>query len=389
MESLKDISKEKVSLAEMLNDFSIDRVMAIDINWNIIAWNHASELASGLSKEDVLGKNFLEVFTSLKSDKELLHAMHGAFLGNKTFVPSDKSKLHRYYYENHFIPLKENGRKVIGIMNIMHDVAHRIKAENQLQELNTALAERYEQLEKLSEELASFTNITTHNIKEPLQFIYTSLELLMKAEGRLLSDGSKANLRRMQGSLNRINRLIDDIVELFKINSVIQPSIPVDLNLILKRSLQHLQRKITERDVTIENEPLPFVTGIPDMLQLLFQNLLDNAIKFQPEGKAPVINITTRELKLDEKTHVPDPKGRHFICVSFQDNGIGMKQEDLKKIFGMFEQIHDKKKYPGSGLGLAFSQKIMDTHKGFIEVESEPDKGSLFKCYFPYDPAIN
>jgi len=80
----------KAGLAEMMNDCSIDRVMAIDLNWNIIAWNQASEVASGLSREDVLGKNLLDVFASIKSDKEIMHAIHNAFLGNKTFVLSDK-----------------------------------------------------------------------------------------------------------------------------------------------------------------------------------------------------------------------------------------------------------------------------------------------------------
>jgi len=379
----------KVTLAEMLNDCSIDRVMAIDLNWNIIAWNQASELASGLSRIDVLGKNLLDVFSSLKEDKEIMHAIHAAFLGNKTFVLSDKSKLHRYYYENHFIPLKENGRKVIGVMNIMHDVAHRIKAENQLKELNTALSEKYSQLEKLSEELTSFTSITTHNIKEPLQFIYTSLELLMKAEGRVLADSSKANLRRMQVSLNRINMLIEDIVELFQINTVTQPSVPIDLNIILNKVKHNFQRKISERNVTVHSDKLPFVSGIPEMLTLLFQNIIDNAIKFQPEGKSPLIDIRWRQLNINKTTSEPDEKGDPYICITFTDNGIGIPEGELQKVFGMFVQLHEKKKYPGSGLGLSFSQKIMDTHKGLITVESDEGKGSAFHCYFPFDPAIN
>ncbi len=380
---------EKMSLAEMLNDCSIDRVMAIDLDWNIIAWNQASELASGLAKKDVIGKNLLEVFPSLKSDKELMHAIHGAFLGRKTFVLSDKEKLHRYYYENHFIPLKENSRKVIGVMNIMHDVAHRIKAETQLKELNTALAEKYKQLEKLSDELTTFTSITTHNIKEPLKFIYTSLELLVQAEGRHLSDSSKANLRRMQVSLNRINRLIDDIVELFKINAGTQPIIPVNLNDVLEKVKQQLQRKISERNVSIQTNGLPTVGGIAEMLQLMFVHLIDNAIKFQPEGKSPEIEITASEVRIDEVTRMPNPNGALYTRISFRDNGIGIPADSKDRVFVMFEQLHEKKKYPGSGLGLAFCQKIMDTHEGYIELESVEGQGSIFHCYFPFRAVIN
>ncbi|RYY22846.1 MAG: PAS domain S-box protein [Chitinophagaceae bacterium] len=148
MEKMQGTVNEKMSLAEMLNDCSIDRVMAIDLDWNIIAWNQASELASGLAKKDVIGKNLLEVFPSLKSDKELMHAIHGAFLGRKTFVLSDKEKLHRYYYENHFTPLKDETGRVIGVLNIKHDVAHRVKAENELKALNKSLARKNKELKQ-------------------------------------------------------------------------------------------------------------------------------------------------------------------------------------------------------------------------------------------------
>ncbi|RYF87726.1 MAG: HAMP domain-containing histidine kinase, partial [Chitinophagaceae bacterium] len=275
------------------------------------------------------------------------------------------------------------------VMNIMHDVAHRIKAETQLKELNTALAEKYKQLEKLSDELTTFTSITTHNIKEPLKFIYTSLELLVQAEGRHLSDSSKANLRRMQVSLNRINRLIDDIVELFKINAGTQPIIPVNLNDVLEKVKQQLQRKISERNVSIQTNGLPTVGGIAEMLQLMFVHLIDNAIKFQPEGKSPEIEITASEVRIDEVTRMPNPNGALYTRISFRDNGIGIPADSKDRVFVMFEQLHEKKKYPGSGLGLAFCQKIMDTHEGYIELESVEGQGSIFHCYFPFRAVIN
>ncbi len=380
---------EKMSLAEMLTDCSIDRVMAIDLDWNIISWNQASEIASGLSKKDVIGKNLLEIFPSLKTDKELMHAIHSAFLGKKTFVLSDKAKLHRYYYENHFIPLKENSRKVIGVMNIMHDVAHRIKAENQLKELNTALAEKYKQLEQLSQELNTFTSITTNNIKEPLKFIYTSLELLVQAEGRHLSDSSKANLRRMQVSLNRINRLIDDIADLFKINGGTNAFVPVDLNEVVEKAKQQLNRKITERNVTLNAGSLPTINGIAEMLQLLFVHLIDNAIKFQPEGKSPEIEISASEFRIDEATGIADPNGSIYMRVTFRDNGIGIPADARDRVFVMFEQLQEKKKFPGSGLGLTFCKKIMNMHEGFINVDSESDQGSAFHCYFPFKSLVS
>ena len=205
----------------------------------------------------------------------------------------------------------------------------------------------------------------------------------------MLADSSKANLRRMQVSLNRINRLIDDIVELFKINAATQPSVPVDLNNVLGKVKQNFHRKISERSVTIDAAGLPVVTGIPDMIQLLFQNLIDNSIKFQQEGKPPMITIAARDVRMDTKSHEPDPKGDLYQCITFTDNGIGIPTEDQSKIFGMFVQLHEKKKFPGSGLGLTFSQKIMETHGGFMKVESTENVGSVFSCYFPNDASGN
>ncbi|RYF96461.1 MAG: PAS domain-containing sensor histidine kinase [Chitinophagaceae bacterium] len=370
------------ALSDLLNDCSIDRVMAINCEWEIIAWNATSELLTGLNRQDVLGKQLTEVFPSITNDLEMRAAIESAFGGYKTYLPSAAGRFNRHNIENHFIPLKD-GRRVVAVMNIMHDVAHRIKAETQLQNLNSALAEKYSQLEKLSEELTSFTSITTDNIREPLQYIYTSLELIMKSEGRVLGDSSKANLRRMQVSLNRINRLIEDITELFRINSAIQTNVPVDLNIILEKVKQAFQRKISERNVTITCTELPEVKGIAEMLQLLFQNLIDNSIKFRHEERSPVIEITSSVVILNKDIAGHDVKGNKHFCVSFKDNGIGIPAEHLQKIFTMFVQLNDKKKYPGSGLGLTFSRKIMDTHKGFITVSSNVDLGTTFNCYFP------
>src|SRR5688572_23767495 len=122
---------DKESLADMLNDCSIDRVLAIDNDWNIIAWNRTSELISGVSKAEVIGKNLLEAFPQILEDEEMLKAIKEAFNGRKSFLPANHGSFNRTYSENHFIPLKDSHGNVVGVMNIMHDVAHRIKVEKQ------------------------------------------------------------------------------------------------------------------------------------------------------------------------------------------------------------------------------------------------------------------
>src|SRR5690242_18458958 len=110
----QEVMHDQYSLTEMLNDSSIDRVMAIDNNWNIIAWNRISELITGITKKKLLGKNLLDTFPQILNDKEMLDSITMAFEGKKTFLPSVANSFNRHYAENHFIPLKDKNDQVIG-----------------------------------------------------------------------------------------------------------------------------------------------------------------------------------------------------------------------------------------------------------------------------------
>jgi PAS domain S-box-containing protein len=368
------------SLAEMLNDCSIDRLMAIDVDWNIIAWNKASENITGIQKQDIIGKNLLAAFPLLQDDEEMMQAIRFAFRGKAGFVPYNAQRFNRRYYENHFIPLQDQDEQVIGVMNIMHDVSYRIKAEKQLQQLNSRLEKKVKELEKMSNDLASFTYITSHDIKEPLKFVYTSLELLVKTEAKALSNGSKANLRRMQGSINRINLLLDDIVAISRISTSRFNPEPVDLNEILEQSIARLSKKISESRTVIESASLPVINGNPEMLSYLITNIIDNGIKFQPLHNTPHISINSSITN-------PGKHGMHaekeYVRISFTDNGIGFEPQQSEQIFSMFEKLHDKKDYPGSGIGLTICKKVIEAHDGFITAESHPGQGAAFHCYFP------
>ena len=124
-----ELLSDQFYITEMLIDSSIDRVMAIDLNWNIIAWNHTSEMISGVSKKNIIGKNLTEIFPQILDDPEMMAAIEMAYKGRKSFLPSLTNSFNRHYTENHFIPLKNKQGNIIGVMNIIHDVAHRIKPD--------------------------------------------------------------------------------------------------------------------------------------------------------------------------------------------------------------------------------------------------------------------
>lgn len=377
-----EFTEVKDSLAEMLNDCSIDRVMAIDSNWNFISWNRTSEKISGISREEVLGKNLLEMFPDILKDPEMLEAIRNAMEGRKSFLPSNSRSFNRVHYENHFIPLKNSQGTLIGVMNILHDVSHRIKAEKMLERLNKELEKKYQQLQKANRELATFTQITSHDIKEPLKHVYTSLELLIKKEGHLLSNISKGNLRRMQGSLNKMNLLLDDIVTLSGLNNSDETIEEVDLNMLLKSSLHKLANKIEERKAVINAGTLPSVMGYRRRLQIVFDNLIDNAVKFHEPDAAPIVNISA-ETVLGEVLNLPSLSvDQDYVKLTFSDNGIGFNQEEEERIFRMFEKLHDRK-FHGSGIGLTICKKIAEAHDGYIQALSTPAVGSSFILYLP------
>jgi len=370
-------------LYEMLNDSSIDRVMAIDNRWRVIAWNKTAALVTGIDKTVIIGKPLLEIFPKLEEDKEMIDAIQLAMKGNKTFVPAQEGLLNRHYYENHFIPLVGEDGQVKGVMNIMHDVAHRVKAENKLQQLNEELQQQYRQLETAATEMATFTYITSNELKEPLRHVYTSFELLVKFESGSLSNGSKANIRRMQGSLNRMNLLLDDIWALSHINSFRQTRNNVDLNEVFNHSLIKLEKKITEKQAIIEAANLPVIHGFKDMLQTLFVNLIDNGLKFHLPDINPCITITSRLIQPAELPAGLQHTKNDMVLLTFADNGIGFDPVHSDRVFIMFEKLHSKNQYPGSGMGLAIAKKIVEAHDGYIKVETEPDQGATFLVYLP------
>lgn len=370
------------SFAGMLNDSSIDQLMAIDNEWNIIAWNKTSELLHQAKRSDVMGKNLLQSFPQIAEDAEMMEGIKSAFNGFKSFVPSDKKQFNREHFENHFIPLKNDDEKVVGVMNITHDVAHRIHAEHELQRLNGELEKKYQQLKLASEELSTLTFITSKNLKEPIRQIYTTVEFMIKSEGRSLSDSGKANLRRMQSSLNRMNLLLDDMLGLSQINTFQKIKSFTDFNEVLNETIDSFKNRITETGATIKAEKLPAFSAYPDLIHFLFFQLLDNSLKFKSEGKTPDIEVSS-ERKIVEAGETPGVDANDYWIISFKDNGVGFDQLESEKIFMMFEKLNPSNKLRGSGIGLAISRKIMNAHDGFIRAEGVPGDGTVFCCYFP------
>jgi PAS domain S-box-containing protein len=375
--------EEQVWLHELLNDASIDRVMAFDPELNIIAWNKTSQILTGLRKENILGRNVLDIFPELKDCKASMDAIKSALKGYKVFVPGEKGPREGGYYENHYIPLKDAENRVSGVLNIKHDVAHRVKAENELKALNKSLARKNKELKQKNAEIISFSHITSHDLKEPLRKIYLFIEMLMSKEIENLTDDGKKYFRKIQASVQRMGLLTDDILAYSQVLTEEQNLSNVDLSNTLLFVKDVLNEYISSSGAIIESESLPVIQGYRNLLSQLFQNIIHNAIKFQKTGNKPVIRIGAENVPGSSIKHIDASPDAEYLKISFADNGIGFDERYSDKIFQMFQRLHTSDNFGGTGIGLAVCKKIAELHQGFMTAESTPGKGSHFHLFLP------
>lgn len=248
-------------------------------------------------------------------------------------------------------------------------------------ELNEALLLKERQLIALKTEVQTLHRIVDSDYQQTLKFLYTTLEYVITAESRHVSDTSKGCLRRAQSAIQRMQLLTQDIVTCLAIG--IDEGNPqlVDLNELLAKVLHDLSGKTGPVNALIEVGTLPVVSGYPLLLSMLFYHLLDNAIKFRMPQAPPQVSVSYKGTYPETTGNLPEHACYKIVVA---DKGIGFLQEEHENLFNMFYRLHDKKQYRGSGIGLTLCKKIMNVHHGIVTAESVPLKGASFSCYFPH-----
>ena len=234
----------------------------------------------------------------------------------------------------------------------------------ELEAANAELAATTARLERSNEELQRFATVASHDLREPLRVVSGFADLLgRRYRDELGADGGRF-VEAITGGVARMDEMIADLLAYARAGRVDQPLEPVDANEVVADVLAGLQRAVEDAGAQIEVEQLPSVNGNAAALRQLFQNLIANAIKFVENG-TPRVRIWAAEV----------PEGWRF---SIRDNGIGVDPEQTDRIFGMFTRLQGTDRYPGTGVGLAVCQRIVDVHGGRIWVEPAPGGGSQF-----------
>lgn len=249
--------------------------------------------------------------------------------------------------------------------------------------LNIKLQERNNELEKSNKELASFNHVASHDLQEPLRKIQTFISRISETDRAAISDSAKEYLLKIETSAKRMRVLIDDLLLFSRTNTTKKEFIKSDLNELLENARSELAVIIDEKKGILEFSKLPKLHVIPYQIEQLFINLIGNSLKYSQPGVAPQITIECEKILSNEVPELINQPFKKFYKIAFRDNGMGFDPQFKENIFVLFQRLHSKTDYPGTGIGLAICKKIVENHKGYITADSKPNKGSVFTVFLP------
>jgi len=332
----------------------------------LVSNNAFARFLGATTPEEVIGKTVFELFPKelapkyYADDQEVIGS--GQPLVNREERSVDQTNKSVVWNQTTKVPLRDSSGNIVGLVGIARDITKQVQAEK-------ALRERTMALERSNKELEQFAYVASHDLQEPLRMVTSYTQLLARRyKGKLDSNADEFIAYAVDGA-TRMQEVINALLAYSRVGTRAKDLEPTDCNAVLERTLDNLQKAIEERGARVTSDPLPTVMADDIQLGQLFQNLISNAIKFQGE-ESPHVRLSAEK------------SGNEWVF-SVLDNGIGIDPEFTERIFIIFQRLHKRREYPGTGIGLAISKKIVERHGGRIWVESKPEKGSTFYFTIP------
>ncbi|MEP6683820.1 MAG: ATP-binding protein [Parafilimonas sp.] len=259
---------------------------------------------------------------------------------------------------------------------IVSDLSEKKQYEQQLEDKNIELG-------KSNTELASFSYIASHDLQEPLRKIQTFSARILEKDNTNLSETGKMMFGRMQLAAKRMQTLIDDLLAYSRTNTEERKFEKVYLGKIVEEVKEDLREELKEKNATVKTNVMCEASILPFQFRQLIYNLLSNSLKFSKPGQAPHIKIESEIIKGSLLNDVDLAPEKLYCHISVSDDGIGFEMQYHQKIFELFQRLHGKDEYPGTGIGLSIVKRIVENHKGIIEAHSELNNGATFDIYLP------
>lgn len=252
--------------------------------------------------------------------------------------------------------------------------------EDKVAERTAQLMQKNEELEGSNAELQQFASVASHDLQEPLRKIITFSTIIKEKHLQNLPEAEML-INKVIASTERMRNLIDDLLNYSRLSSSIS-FVCSDLNQVLKETLSDLELSIRESGAAINADHLPHAEVIPGQIRQLFQNILSNSLKFARKDQTPVVNIKAE--RIDSLSLEAKPtEGGDFLRLTISDNGIGFNPVYAEKIFTIFQRLHGRSEYEGTGIGLAIVKKIVEKHNGLIAAKGKEGEGARFLIVLP------
>ena len=238
-------------------------------------------------------------------------------------------------------------------------------------------------LEMSNRELEDFAHVASHDLQEPLRKISVFGDRLKTKYSEELNEQGRDYIARMQNAATRMQALINDLLAYSRITTSGQPFVPTQLNDVVQGVLSDLEVRIEQTNGRVDVGRLPTIDADPTQMRQLLQNLIGNALKFQQKGVDPVVRVTGHVLNDDDMYMLKGLLPGEYCQLMVEDNGIGFEEKYLDRIFGVFQRLHGRSEYEGTGVGLAVCRKIVERHGGLITAQSKPGEGARFVVTVP------
>jgi PAS domain S-box-containing protein len=351
-------TERAAALLAAIVDSSDDAIVSKDLNGIITSWNKSAERLFGYSAEEIIGKSVMILIPPDRQDEE----------------PKILARLRRGERVDHFetirrrkdgslldisltiSPVKDSFGRIVGASKIARDITERKRMDTELRRANRDL------------EQVAFS--ASHDLQEPLRTIKIYSELLGRRHAAALKGEAREFLNFLWDAATKMECLVRDLLAYTRVSQIQEPAESFDADEALASTLSVLAGGLSEVGARVTSDPLPSLRVHNTHLQLLFQNLIGNAIKYRSPGRPPVVHVSARR------------QGKSWI-LTVRDNGIGIEPEYKERIFDLFTRLHTGDEYPGTGIGLSICQRIVERYNGRIWVESQPGEGSVFSFALP------
>lgn len=270
---------------------------------------------------------------------------------------------------------------ILAYLNFMNDIQVR-------QSLELKLQESVHLLSQSNKELEQFAYVASHDLQEPLRKVVSFSDIILRKHADGLDDKGKAYFDRMVASTERMQTLIQDLLNFSRTTRNIGDKKEIKINVLIKDVLEDLSQAIKDANgkVKLKLEDDIQIKGTPIQIRQLIQNVISNAIKYKKKDTSPIIRIKSKVINADRLlTKLPIVISDTFLEITINDNGIGFDEQYLDKIFTIFQRLHGRSEYSGTGIGLALCKRVIDNHNGYITAKSEKEKGSTFFIYLPIE----